>query len=158
MVVACSALQAQKQLILLKRQTVVARFSEGEYFSCQLKDKSKKEGRLLRLEDAFLVTSNDTILFETIYRINVKGKRKVDVTSGVGGLLFIGGIGYFAIDQVNSLLFIKSQQGLDKGVTITSLAMAGTGALILFTRSKYQKIRGLSFRTIDPNSRFYQYP
>ena len=40
---------AQKQLLFLKRETVIARFSEGEYFTCILKNKKKKQGYILAL-------------------------------------------------------------------------------------------------------------
>lgn len=148
--------QAQKQFILLKRQTVVARFNEGEYIRLKLKNKSFKEGRIMQLQDGLIITSNDTIPFISIDRINTKGRRSKSTQADIGRLLMIAGVGYFAIDQVNTLFFIEGQSGIDEGVAITSAALAGTGAILLLTRSPYLKVRGLSMRTIDYTSRFYK--
>lgn len=149
-------LQAQKQFILLKRQSVVARFSEGEYIRLKLKNGSFREGRIMQLQDGLIITSNDTIPFISIGKINVKGHRKKDTQSSLGKLLLIAGVGYFAIDRVNTWFFVEGQSGLDEGVSITSAALAGTGALLLFAKSPYMKVRGLSMRTIDYTSRFYE--
>ncbi len=152
-----ASLHAQKQLILIKRESVVLRFTEGEYLRCKLKDKQKKEGKILRLSDTHIITSNDTLSITSIESLNVKGRRKVNVTRGIGGLLFIGGIGYFAIDQVNRLI-VKGAEDFDKKVALTSLTMAATGAAILFIHSPYKKVYGHTLKTIDYTSRFYKLP
>lgn len=150
-------LHAQKQLILVKKESVVARFTEGEYLRCKLKNKQKKEGKILELTDTHIITSNDTLTISSVESLNMKGRRKIDVTSGVGGLLFIGGIGYFTLDQVNRLI-VDGQKDFDKKVAYTSLAMTATGAAILFLRSPYKKVYGHTLKTIDYTSRFYKLP
>jgi hypothetical protein len=52
---------------------------------------------------------------------------------------------------------VDDQKGIDKNVVITSVSLAGVGAALTFIKSPYQKLRGLSLRTIDPNSRYYKY-
>jgi uncharacterized membrane protein YgdD (TMEM256/DUF423 family) len=149
--------KAQKQLILLKRESVQVRFTEGEYLRCKLKNKEKREGKILELNETQIITSNDTLLIGSIESLYVKGKRKVNVTRGIGGLLFIGGIGYFAIDQVNRLI-VKGADEFDEQVALTSLAMTATGAAILFIHSPYKKVYGHTLKTIDYTSRFYKLP
>lgn len=156
MLILAAESQAQKQFILMKRQTVVARFSEGEYIRLKLKNRSYREGRIMQLQDGLIITSNDTIPFISIDKINTKGRRVKDTQASIGKLLMVAGIGYFAIDQVNTLFFIEGQSGIDEGVAITSAALAGTGVVLLLTRSRYLKVRGLSMRTIDYTSRFYK--
>jgi hypothetical protein len=140
--------KAQKQLILLKRESVQVR---------KLKNKEKREGKILELNETQIITSNDTLLIGSIESLYVKGKRKVNVTRGIGGLLFIGGIGYFAIDQVNRLI-VKGADEFDEQVALTSLAMTATGAAILFIHSPYKKVYGHTLKTIDYTSRFYKLP
>lgn len=70
--------------------------------------------------------------------------------------MMIAGVGYFVIDQINTLI-VDGQNGIDEQVVITSVALTATGAALSFIRSPYQKLRGLSLRTIDPTSRYYQY-
>ena len=151
------SLKAQKQLILLKRESVVVRFTEGEYLRCKLKNKEKREGKILELTETQIITSNDTLWISSIESLNVKGKRKVNVTRGIGGLLFIGGLGYFAIDQINSLI-VKGADDFDEKGAIVSLTIAATGAAILFIKSPYKKVYGHTLKTIDYTSRFYKLP
>lgn len=150
-------LQAQKQLILVKRTSVVVRFTEGEYLRCKLKNKQKKEGKILELTDTQIITSNDTLSINSIESLNMKGKRKVNVTRGIGGLLFIGGLGYFAIDQINRLIVDGADDFDEKGAVI-SLSIAATGAAILFIKRPYKKVYGHTLKTIDYTSRFYELP
>lgn len=146
---------AQKQLILLKRESVQVRFTEGEYLRCKLKNKEKREGKILQLTETQIITSNDTLWMSSIESLNVKGKRKVSVTKGIGGLLFIGGLGYFAIDQINSLI-VKGADDFDEKGAIISLSVAATGAAILFIKRPYKKVYGHTLKTIDYTSRFYR--
>ena len=146
---------AQKQLILLKRESVQVRFTEGEYLRCKLKNKEKREGKILQLTETQIITSNDTLWMSSIESLNVKGKRKVSVTKGIGGLLFIGGLGYFAIDQINSLI-VKGADDFDEKGAVISLSIAATGAAILFIKSPYKKVYGHTLKTIDYTSRFYR--
>jgi len=148
---------AQKQLILLKRGDVVTRFTEGDYMRFKLKNNEFAEGLAVQFTDVSIITLNDTILFSSIYKINSKGHRKPSGLNKLGTVLMVAGVGYFAIDQVNTLFFVKGQSGIDEGVAITSVSLAATGAALRFIRNPYQKLRGLSLRTIDPSSRYYRY-
>jgi hypothetical protein len=148
---------AQKQLLLMKRERVVARFTEGEYFRCKLKNKEKKEGRILELTPAQIITSNDTLDFLAIESIKVKRQKNMTSGYGIGKLLLIMGVGFFAIDQANTLI-VKGQSGVDEGVAYTSLALAASGAAFMFIRSPYKKVYGRTLKTVDYHSRFYRYP
>jgi len=146
---------SQKQLVLVKRESVVLRFTEGEYLRCKLKNKQKKDGKILELTDTQVITTNDTLSITSIESLSMKGKRKTNVTRGVGGLLFIGGLGYFAIDQVNRLIVDGADDFDEKGAVI-SLSIAAVGAGILFIKRPYKKVYGHTLRTIDYSSRFYE--
>jgi hypothetical protein len=139
----------------VKRESVVVRFTEGEYLRCKLKNKQKAEGKILELTDTQIITSNDTLAITSLESLYVKRKRKVDVTRGVGGLLFIGGLGYFAIDQINRLV-VDGAQDFDEKGAIISLSVAATGAAILFLRTPYKKVYGHTLKTIDYTSRLYK--
>lgn len=133
----------------------MARFTEGEYLRCKLKNKEKREGRIIDLTETHIITSNDTLSIISIESLHVKGKQKVNVTRGIGGLLFIGGLGYFAIDQINSLI-VKGAGDFDEKGAIISLSIAATGAAILFIKRPYKKVYGHTLKTIDYTSRFYK--
>jgi hypothetical protein len=147
----------QQQMVLLKRGEVVARFEQGDNIKCKLRNGKIKEGLAMRYTDVSIILRSDTIMFSAIYKIHVKGKRKADFRQKTGTILMIAGVGYFAIDQINTLFFVEGQSGIDEGVAVTAGTLAATGAALTFIRSPYLKVRGLSIRTITPESRYYRY-
>lgn len=154
---AADAIFGQQQMVLLKRGDVVARFELGDNIKCKLRNGKVKEGMAIRYTDSFILLRGDTIVFSDIYKIHAKGKRKADFRQKVGTVFMIGGVGYFAIDQINTLFFVEGQNGIDEGVSITSGSLVAAGAALTFLRSPYLKVRGLSIRTITPESRYYRY-
>jgi hypothetical protein len=137
---------AQKQLVFLHHESVIARFTEGEYFTCVLKNGQKKEGNILSLSEFSMITSaSDTIPFLSIAKVENK-KMKTRKLGGVGAMLLFSGVGYIALDQINSLY----------GSYITALSMAGAGSALLFIRPKYKRIkRGVVMRAVDYKSPYY---
>ena len=147
--------QAQKQLVFFKHGAVAYRFMEGSDFKCVLKNHQRKEGFIVELDDFSMITSNDTITFQSISRIYGEGIRTINVTTGIGGLLFIGGLGYVAVDQLNAALGY-TPAGFDQ-TDRNALIIAGIGALILFVKPRSQRVdRGnMMIRTIDYKSPYY---
>lgn len=148
---------SQNQLVLLKRGTVIARFNEGETMKFKMRDKSVLEGVAIRFTDVSIITLGDTVDFANIEKINVKGRRRPTTLNKVGTVLMIAGIGYFAIDQINTLLFVEGQSGIDQDVVKASIALTASGAALKYIRSPYQKLRGISLRRVDSSSRYYKY-
>ena len=145
---------AQKQVIFLSKGNVVARYAEGGYFKCVLKNHQHKEGVIVELNEFSMITSQDTIEFRSIAKMDIKEDRKTNVRSGIGGLLFIGGLGYIAVDQINGA-FGYSPQGWDKSDQ-TALIIAGLGAAMLFIKPRYKKLRpGTVIRSVDYRSPYY---
>ncbi len=146
---------AQKQLVFLQHDNVIARFTEGDRFKFKLKNRQQKEGFIYELNDFSLITSGlDTIQFSAIEKIRTKSQG-VNVSQGVGGLLFVGGLLYIAIDQANSLVG-STKSGFD-ATDQTALALAGVGAAILFIKPRYKRVsRGVAIRAIDYRSLYYK--
>lgn len=58
---------SQKQLVLLHRGDIVARFGEGQYIRLILKKNHRHtEGHIVELYDFSMITSSDTIQFKDI--------------------------------------------------------------------------------------------
>jgi hypothetical protein len=146
---------SQKQLVFLKRETVVARYKEGDYFRCKLKSGEYKEGKIIGLREFTIITTNDTLDFIQLSKVRFKSE-KTSVTSGIGGAMFVGGPLYFGIDQFNTL-FVDGQKGIDPKVVKISLAMAAVGAAMVFIKPKYRKTWKYRIRTIDYQSPFYKF-
>jgi len=145
---------AQKQVIFLSKGNVVARYAEGGYFKCVLKNHQHKEGVIVELNEFSMITSQDTIEFRSIAKMDIKENRKINITKGIGGLLFIGGLGFIAVDQINGA-FGYSPQGWDNSDQ-TALIIAGLGAAKLFIKPRYKKLRpGTVIRSVDYRSPYY---
>ena len=145
---------AQKQLVFLSHGNVIARYTEGSYFSCQLKNRQRKEGFIVKLDEFSMITSNDTIPFLSIGKVNRKGFNKRSLRNGIGGLLFVGGIGFIVVDQINAALGY-SPTGWDQSDR-TALIIAGIGAVMVYLKPQFLRVSpGIIIRTIDYKSPYY---
>jgi hypothetical protein len=104
-----------------------------------------------------MITSNDTVKLKDIHKINIKKHRgPAHVTTGIGGLLFLGGIVYLAVDQLNVAAGINAQNDT-AAEWIVPIAAIGVGAALIFIRPKYLKLDGIQYlQTVDYTSPFYQ--
>lgn len=144
----------QEQLVLLKRDRVIGRLTEGDYIYCKMKDGALRQGIINELEEFNIITNNDTIPFPEIASINLRHRRGALPTIGRG--LITAGVLYFTIDQVNTLI-VDGQEGIDSDVVTASAALVGTGLILIYLKSKYQRVGGgIVLRTIDYTSRFYK--
>lgn len=155
LVVIPASLLAQKQMVMIRHDEVVARFKEGDYVKVKLKNGQKKEGAIVELNEFDMVTTSDTILFTKIWTIrNIETKRSF--SSGIGGLLFVGGVMYFTIDRLNSA-FGYNPAPIDPTVVKTSAILAGSGLTLILLNPRAAKAKpGTSIRTIDYTSVFYK--
>ncbi len=145
----------QKQLVFLKHGNVAARFYEGSYFKCVLNNGSHKEGIIMKLDEFSMLTSQDTISFLSIGKMDIKSQHRLDVQSGIGGLFFLGGLIYLAVDGANKALGYTAG-GFDQGDAY-ALAFAGAGAAVIFIKPRYLRLTdGTVIRTIDRDSQYYQ--
>lgn len=104
-------------------------------------------------EFSMITSASDTIPFLAIAKVENK-KMKTRKLGGVGAMLLFSGVGYIALDQINSLY--GSTKGEVDGAYITALSMAGAGAALLFIRPKYKRIkRGVVMRSVDYRSPYF---
>lgn len=150
---------SQKQLVIMKNGQVRASFKEGEYLRFVLKKGHRRaEGHIVELSDFSMITSNDTVNYKEILKINIK-KHRGEASWGRrigGGLLFFGSILYTAIDQANVAYGVNAQNNTP-GQWITPLALSGVGAALLFIRPRYARINGIQYlKMVEYTSPFYQ--
>ncbi|HLZ17523.1 MAG TPA: hypothetical protein VKQ08_10810 [Cyclobacteriaceae bacterium] len=149
---------SQKQLVILKNGHVRASFKEGEYLRFVLKKGHRHaEGHIVELNDFSMITSNDTVKFKDVLKINIKRHRGPARTgNGVGGFLFLGGIVYLAVDQLNVASGINAQNNTPVQ-WFAPVAAIGVGAAMIFIRPKYMRVNGIQYlQTVDYTSPFYQ--
>lgn len=146
---------AQNQLLLLKNQDVLLRLSAGDDFAYRVRgSKEVRHTYINALSDTAVVTDRDTVPFRTIDRVYFRSETFVH---RVGLFLMIGGIGYFAIDQLNNVVVHGEDARLDGDVTTASLVMLGAGLPMRYIGRNSRKVQGrIRLLMATPESPFYR--
>lgn len=147
---------AQKQLVVLKKQKVLLRLSYGDEIVYKTKGSDTRVTSYVNnLFDTALLAHRTIVPFHTIDRVYfVRGS----LVNLIGGGLTVGGAGYFLIDQLNVVVVQGEKASLDDNVTTTSIAMVAVGLPMMLIKKKSQRIRGrYRLLTVDYDSPFYQH-
>lgn len=111
--------------------------------------------RIRELNEFYLLTvSADTVWYGQISKFRVH--QRVDLTRGLGGALFMGGVSFFLIDQFNTSFIVSGGPQISRSVATASLISVALGSAILFLKPRYQKTRGRVIRQIDASSPFFR--
>ncbi len=138
LVVYAGAAHCQKQLILLKNESVLLRLYPGDEFIFKSKDsRSIKSTYVNNLSDTAVVTHRDTVPFHTIERIYFKQPK---FYNKVGTALVIFGAGLFLIDQINVVIVNGQSPNLDSGVSTLSLSSLAVGLPLMLIKKKGQEL------------------
>lgn len=157
LVSAAGLAQAQKQLVLLKREKVIMRLNPGDEFVISLKgDKKKLTSYINNLYDTAVLVHKTIIPLHKIHKVYFKRSGLINL---IGKFLVVAGVGYFVIDQFNVIVVDGNKASLNDNVTNASIAMVGVGLPMMLIRKKYQRIGG-KFRllTVEEGSPFYLEP
>lgn len=146
---------AQNQLVLLKGQKVILRLYPGDDIELKLRgNEDRVYSYVNNLFDTALMAHETLIPFSKIERIYFV---RTSFMNKVGAGLVIGGIGYFLIDQLNTVIVHGEDISFDKGVTRTSAAMVGVGVPMIMIKKKSQRLKaGYRLLTVKPGSPFYK--
>lgn len=148
---ACS----QKQLVLMKRQTVLLRLYPGDEITLKVKGSSgKRVSYINNLFDDAILIHKDTVPFEKIERIYFD-QQKFHNRLGIN--LMVAGATLFLIDQLNYTVIQGNEASLDSWVSRTSLTAVGVGLPLWLAKKKSQRIDGrYRLVTIQQTSPFYK--
>jgi len=146
---------SQKQLVVLKREKVLYRLNYGDEIVYKLKgSKTVRTSYINNLYDTALMAHETIIPFYKIDKIYFKHS---SFGNRVGGLLVIGGVGYFLIDQLNTVIVHGESPIIHEGVAKASGVMVAVGLPLLLIRKKSERIEGrYRLLTADEDSPFYQ--
>lgn len=149
------AAHCQKQLVLLKNESVLLRLYPGDEIIFKLKDsRSIKRTYVNNLSDTAVVTHRDTVPFHTIEKIYFQQPK---FYNKVGAALVIFGAGLFLIDQINVVIVNGHSPNLDSRVSTVSLTSLAVGLPLILIKKKSQKLN-YKYRllTVKEGSPFYQ--
>jgi hypothetical protein len=132
----------QTQLVLLNHQKVLARYRPGSVITYKLKHHTEfMTSLILEVREFSIVTSFDTIPFEKIVRVNLKGQPHGNFATLMGTFFFAAGLGYFAVDQINSMVVHGDGYDNDPQVWGPALGLVGGGFLLKQAYKRTQRVR-----------------
>ncbi len=146
---------AQKQLVLLSHQTVYLRLVPGDEIVYKLKGSDVKVTSYINnLFDTAILAHKTVVPFHRIERLYFK---RSSFINKIGKGLFVGGIGYFAIDQFNTIVVQGEKPSLNENVTTASVVMVAAGLpMMLINRRSLKLKKGYRLLTVEPDSPFYK--
>jgi len=146
---------SQKQLVVLNREKVLLRLTFGDEIIYRLKgSKTVRTSYVNNLYDTALMAHETIIPFHKIDKIYFK---QSTFGNRIGMWLVIGGVGYFLIDQFNTVIVHGEDATIDEGVAKASGVMVGVGLPLMLIRKRSQRIEGrYRLLTVDEDSPFYQ--
>ena len=149
--------QGQKQLVLLSREKVIMRFNPGDEFTISLKGQKKKlESYINNLFDTAVMVHKTLVPLHKIDKIYFKQSGLLNL---IEKFLVVGGVGYFVIDQFNTVIVHGEKASIDEGVATTSAVMVGVGLPMMLIKKKSQRIGGrYRLMTVEEGSPFYLAP
>ena len=131
-------LLAQRQLLVLRYNEVVARFSPGQTFEYKQKGNKRKFSTYIRgFSDTEVYTHKDTV---SVFEIGTIYFRQHAVHHTIGKALLIGGIGGFLVDQLNNVVFYGNKPSLDGEVNRISMTAVGAGLPLTQIKKDSQKM------------------
>jgi hypothetical protein len=146
---------AQNQLVLLKGERLLFRFIQGDHLEVTLKSGRKlPKSFIVSVNDTTIITGYDTIPIHEIKKVHVSRKT---LLNQIGLLAMMGGVGYFLIDEFNSIVVNGEKPDVDEGVAKVSAGLLVGGATLYFIRKKSERIRGrVRLLSADRQSYFYK--
>ena len=130
---------AQKQLVLLKGEKVLLRLYIGDEILFKVKGSdTRRRSYVSNVYDTAVLAHTEVVPFHSIERIYFDQRNFRNV---IGGLLVIGGVGYFLVDQLN-VSVIQGDPSLNQDVTKASIAMVAVGLPMMLIHKKSQRIGG----------------
>lgn len=145
---------AQKKLLLLKRQRVLAAWQPGDYIRWKHKENPQiTRAPINNLLEFAVVFGQDTVPFSSIERLYVEERT---FTNRLGTQLVVAGGLLLVIDQANQLIQ-GNDLNLDAGVTRVSAAAVVAGLPLMFIRKRSQRI-GYPYRLRMVTPGHPQYP
>ena len=153
-----SVVVAQHQFIVLKDQTVIARYQKGDIIRfARAKDKEILVQRILDLNDTLLMMNQDTVAYYRIQMLDIEGKQQNRFLKGLGFGMLAAGILLPGIDYFNSSVVQDQSKSINEGLLITSGGLIATGAALMLIKKKYFKPgRRNRIMIIDKRSPFYR--
>ncbi len=130
----------QRQLVVLKNETVLARYKIGDVISFAREgDRGTLEQKILDLNDTLIMMNLDSVSYFRIKKLNIRRRKSSTFGQRLGAYMMAAGILLPAAELINTGLVQKQGASIDDGVAISSGVLLGGGAALFFIRKPYFK-------------------
>ncbi|MBL7832990.1 MAG: hypothetical protein JNK18_03510 [Cyclobacteriaceae bacterium] len=148
----------QRQVIVLKKERVLARYQVGDVLAfARTGEKNIQLQKILALNDTSIMMNLDTVAYYRISKLDIRGRRKSTFAERLGAYMMVAGVVLPLADLINTTAVQKEDASIDQGVGVTSVALFSGGALLFFSKSKYFKPgRTRRIMIVEKGSPFYK--
>ena len=151
---------AQRQLIVLKNEEVLARYQIGDVIHfAREQDKEILIQRILNMNDTLLMMNFDSVAYYRIEKLDIRGRKANTFAQKFGRYMIIAGVMLPMIELLNTGVFQDEDQGasISPEVLVASGVLIGGGAIMAFTKKPYFKPgRKNHLMIVDKRSPFYK--
>jgi hypothetical protein len=134
----CASAQ-QRQLIILKNQTVLARYQVGDVLHFARPGENIQLQKILDLNDTLIMMNLDSVAYYRIEKLDIRGRKSSTFGQRLGAYMIAAGILLPAAELINTGIVQNEGASIDKGVGITSGVLFVGGAALVFIRKPYFK-------------------
>lgn len=153
----CAAAQ-QRQVVVLKNETVLARYKVGDVISFAREgDKKILQEKILDLNDTLVMMNLDSVSYFRIKRLDIRGRKSSTLGQRLGAYMIAAGILLPAAELVNTGIIQKQGASIDEGVAIASgVLLAGGSALVFIKKPYFKPGRKNRILIVKKGSPFYE--
>jgi len=153
----CAAAQ-QRQLVVLKNETVLARYKVGDVISFAREGDTKiLEQKILSLNDTLIMMNLDSVSYFRIKKLDIRGRKASTFGQRLGVYMIAAGIILPIAELVNTGIVQKQGASIDEGVAIASgVLVVGGAALVLIKKPYFKPGRKHRILIVKQGSTFYK--
>lgn len=141
LVISVGATAQQRQIVVLKNETVLARYKVGDVISFAREgDKEILEEKILDLNDTLIMMNLDSVSYFRIQKLDIRRRKKSTFAQRLGVKLIAAGVVLPLAELINTgWIQDDKDASISQGVGIASVALVTTGAALVFIKKPYFK-------------------
>lgn len=157
-VVSLCATAQPRQIVVLKNETVLARYKVGDVISFAREgDKEILQQKILDLNDTLIMMNLDSVPYFRIHKLDIRGRKASTLGQRLGAYMIAAGVLLPIAELVNTGLVQKQGASIDEGVAIASgVLLVGGTALVLIKKPYFKPGRKNRILIVKKGSVFYE--
>lgn len=130
----------QRQIVVLKNETVLARYKVGDVLSfARETDKKILEQKILDLNDTLIMMNLDSVSYFRIKKLDIRRRKESTFGQRLGVYMIAAGVILPIAELINTGVVQKQDASIDEGIAIASGVLIVGGAALVFIKKPYFK-------------------